>query len=243
MIARWSDGLEIGENLARSKSKQPPVAPKIIAFYLPQFHPTEENDRWWGPGFTEWHNVAKARPLFRGHMQPKLPGELGFYDLRLAQTRSDQAALAKQYGIHGFCYWHYWFGGKRLLETPIEEALEMNEPDLPFCLGWANESWTGAWHGSPHKTLIEQTYPQKDPERHYQVLRRFFRDRRYIKHESKPLLYVYKPRDNPRGKRYLQPCANWLAPMAFRGSTLSANGRQIPKDVLTRQPNSDWMPR
>jgi hypothetical protein len=191
-----------------SKPKKPAIAPliapKIIAFYLPQFHPIEENNRWWGPGFTEWHNVAKARPLFRGHLQPRLPGELGFYDLRLGQTRSDQASLAKQYGVHGFCYWHYWFGGKRLLETPIEQILKMHEPDLPFCLGWANESWTGVWHGSPYKTLMEQTYPEKDPERHYEILRRFFHDRRYIKHEGKPLLYIYRPRDIPRNDSYLQ---------------------------------------
>lgn len=179
------------------------IVPKIIAFYLPQFHPIKENDVWWGPGFTEWHNVAKARPLFKGHLQPKLPGELGFYDLRLAQTRSDQAALAKQYGVYGFCYWHYWFGGKRLLEIPIEQVLETEEPDFPFCLGWANESWTGVWHGSPHKTLIEQHYPENDAERHYAILRRFFHDRRYIKHNGKPLLYVSRPRDNPKLGDYL----------------------------------------
>lgn len=178
------------------------VFPKIIAFYLPQFHPIAENNLWWGPGFTEWHNVAKARPLFRGHVQPRLPGELGFYDLRLSQTRSDQARLAKQYGVYGFCYWHYWFGGKRLLETPIEQMLTMNEPDLPFCVAWANESWTGVWHGSPHKSLIEQTYPEGDAERHYAILRRFFHDRRYIRHEGKPVLYLYRPREIPA--RYLQ---------------------------------------
>ncbi len=206
----------------RKQSIAPPIAPKIIAFYLPQFHPIEENNLWWGPGFTEWHNVAKARPLFRGHLQPRLPGELGFYDLRLSQTRSDQASLAKKYGVHGFCYWHYWFGGKRLLEAPIEQILEMNEPDLPFCLAWANESWTGVWHGSPHKTLIEQTYPEKDPERHYEVLRRFFHDKRYIKHESKPLLYMYRPLELPRGQRYLQTlrelaCSDGLAGLYIVG--------------------------
>jgi hypothetical protein len=186
-----------------SNLKNKLVAPKIIAFYLPQFHPIEENNSWWGPGFTEWHNVAKARPLFKGHLQPKLPGELGFYDLRLNQTRSDQASLAKQYGVYGFCYWHYWFGGKRLLETPIEQVLETKEPDLLFCLGWANESWTGVWHGSPHKTLIEQTYPKDDPQRHYELLRRFFQDERYIKHEGKPLLYVLSPRKIPGESDYL----------------------------------------
>lgn len=180
------------------------ISPKIIAFYLPQFHPIEENNEWWGAGFTEWHNVAKARPLFRNHRQPNLPGELGFYDLRLGSTRADQAALAKQYGVHGFCYWHYWFGGKRLLETPVEEVLALKEPNFPFCLGWANESWTGVWHGSPRKILMEQTYPKDDPEKHYGLLRRFFADPRYIKHEGKPLLYVYKPRHLPVDARYLE---------------------------------------
>lgn len=186
-----------------SSPKNESVSPKIIAFYLPQFHPIAENNSWWGPGFTEWHNVAKARPLFKGHLQPKLPGELGFYDLRLNQTRLDQASLAKQYGVYGFCYWHYWFGGKRLLETPIEQVLKTKEPDFPFCLGWANESWTGVWHGSPHKTLIEQTYPDNDPQHHYELLRRFFHDERYIKYLGKPLLYVLSPRKFPPESLYL----------------------------------------
>lgn len=168
--------------------------PKIIAFYLPQFHPVPENDEWWGPGFTEWHNVAKARPLFRGHVQPRLPGELGFYDLRLSETREAQAALAREYGVHGFCYWHYWFAGKRLLEDPLERVLASGKPDLPFCIGWANETWTGVWHGAPRRILMEQRYPPGDAEAHYAVLRRYFRDPRYIRDEGRPLLYVYKPR-------------------------------------------------
>lgn len=177
--------------------------PKIIAFYLPQYHPIPENNAWWGAGFTEWHNVAKARPLFSGHEQPKLPGELGFYDLRLAQTRADQAALAREHGVDGFCYWHYWFAGKRLLETPAEAMLKSGEPNMPFCLGWANESWTGVWHGSPNKVLANQAYPDGDAEAHYALLRRFFKDPRYICKNGKPLFYVYKPRLIPADTAYL----------------------------------------
>lgn len=169
------------------------IKPRVIAYHLPQFHPIPENDAWWGPGFTEWHNVAKARPLFRGHAQPNLPGELGFYDMRLAQTRADQAALARAHGVHGFCYWHYWFAGRRLLEQPVEALLAEGMPNLPFCLGWANESWTGIWHGSPQSMLLEQTYPAGDADAHYALLRRFFHDPRYILHEGRPLLHIYKP--------------------------------------------------
>lgn len=178
--------------------------PKIIAFYLPQFHPIQENSSWWGDGFTEWHNVARARPLFRGHTQPKLPGELGFYDLRLERTRVDQAALAQQYGIFGFCYWHYWFDGRRLLETPIEQISLSGRPKFPFCLGWANESWTGVWHGSPRSVLVAQTYSDGDADRHYDLLRKYFHDERYIKHQGKPLFYVYKPRLLPADGAYLK---------------------------------------
>ena len=172
--------------------------PKVITFYLPQFHPILENDSWWGAGFTEWFNVAKARPLFKGHQQPNLPGELGFYDLRLAETRRDQAALASTHGIHGFCYWHYWFAGERLLERPLEEVLSSADPDFPFCVGWANESWTGIWHGAPGKLLKEQTYPEGDADAHYTLLRRFFHDPRYIRDAGRPLLYVYRPRQLPQ---------------------------------------------
>jgi len=131
---------------------------RVIAFYLPQFYPTKENNEWWGPGFTEWTNVAKARPLFKGHTQPNIPGRLGFYDLRLKETREEQAELASNHGIEGFCYWHYWFGnGVRVLDRVFDEVLNSGKPDFPFCLGWANESWTGIWHGAPKKFLLSKT--------------------------------------------------------------------------------------
>ena len=154
-------------------------APRLIALYLPQFHPIPENDEFWGAGFTEWTNVAAARPLYRGHVQPKLPGELGFYDLRLADSRAAQAALARAAGIEGFCYWHYWFGGRRVLERPFQEVLESGQPDFPFCLGWANDHWTGVWYGAPDRVLIEQTYPgPHDYRAHFESILPALRDRR-----------------------------------------------------------------
>lgn len=175
---------------------------RVIAFYLPQFHPIPENDEWWGPGFSEWTNVARARPLFPGHYQPNLPGELGFYDLRLAETRIEQARLAQTHGIEGFCYWHYWLGGgRRLLERPFNEVLESGKPDFPFCLGWANHPWTGVWFGSDD-ILAEQNYPGlEDDEAHFTYLLKAFSDRRYITVEGKPIFYVHRPRDIPNSKR------------------------------------------
>ena len=174
-----------------------------LALYLPQYHPIPENDEWWGPGFTEWTNVAKARPLYKGHVQPNQPGDLGFYELRLEDTRCAQAALARQYGIDGFCYYHYWFGnGKRLIERPFEEVLKSQKPDFPFCLAWANQTWAGVWHGLDKQVLIEQTYPGDDDHRtHFETLLPAFEDPRYIRIDGKPLFMIYDPSDLPGGKR------------------------------------------
>jgi lipopolysaccharide biosynthesis protein len=179
---------------------------RAIAYYLPQFHPIPENDAWWGDGFTEWVNVAKARPLFPGHWQPRLPGELGFYDLRLPETREAQAALARAHGVEAFCYYHYWFGaGRRLLERPFMEVVESGEPDFPFCAAWANQTWTGIWHGAPGRVLIEQTYPGEDDHRaHFDVLASAFHDRRYVRVDDKPLFIVYRPQELPDVGRFVE---------------------------------------
>jgi hypothetical protein len=171
---------------------------RLIAFYLPQFHPIPENNEWWGPGFTEWTNVAKAKPMFRGHYQPHIPADLGFYDLRVPETRIAQAKMAKEYGIEAFCYFHYWFAGKRLLERVFNEVLKSGEPDFPFCLCWANHSWMGIWSGCPDRTLIEQTYPGfNDYQAHFETLLPAFQDKRYLKVDGKPLFVIYQPMKIP----------------------------------------------
>ncbi len=171
---------------------------RLIAFHLPQFHPTPLNDAWWGKGFTEWTNVAKARPLFPGHYQPHVPADLGFYDLRLAEARHAQAELAKEYGLEGFCYYHYWFGdGRRMLERPVNEILSSGEPDFPFCLCWANHSWNTIWQGT-NEMLMEQTYPGWDDyAEHFDWLLQAFRDPRYLTLDGKPIFVIYAPRDIP----------------------------------------------
>lgn len=170
---------------------------RVIAFYLPQFYPIAENDNVWGPGFTEWTNVAKARPLFRGHYQPRIPADLGFYDLRLPETREQQAQLAKEAGIEGFCYWHYWMGnGKRLLERPFNEVLESGKPDFPFCLAWANHDWkTNTWKNNGGNSMIcEQKYPgDEDYTNHFNYVLNAFKDHRYITVDGKPLFLIYDP--------------------------------------------------
>jgi hypothetical protein len=175
--------------------------PRLIPLYLPQYHPIPENDAWWGKGFTEWRNVAKAKPLFKGHYQPHHPGDLGFYDLRVPEVREAQAQMAKEAGIEGFCYWYLWYAGKRLLERPFNEVLESGKPDFPFCLGWDNETWTGIWHNAPDRILIEQTYPgYEDNVAHFNnVLLPAFTDNRYITVDDKPLLIIFRPADIPLG--------------------------------------------
>lgn len=177
---------------------------RLIAFYLPQYHPIPENDVWWGKGFTEWTNVAKAKPLFKGHYQPHLPADLGFYDLRIPEVREAQAEMARDAGIEGFCYWHYWFAGKQLLERPFNEVLASGKPDYPFCLAWANQSWTGIWHGAPDRVLIEQTYPGKEDHiAHFNALLPAFSDDRYIKVDGKPIFVVYKPNELPDPDQFI----------------------------------------
>jgi hypothetical protein len=182
---------------AVSHETQPTEVAKVIAFYLPQYHPIAENDQWWGPGFTEWTNVSKASPLFEGHHQPRVPSELGFCDLRVAETRHAQAELARAHGIHAFCYYHYWFGGKQLLERPFAAVLASGEPDFPFCLCWANEPWSRRWDGRADDVLQAQTYSADDDIAHIQSLFPAFADRRYLTVEGKPLFIVYQARDLP----------------------------------------------
>lgn len=168
---------------------------KIIALYLPQFHTIPENDEWWGEGFTEWTNTQKATPLFKGHYQPKIPINKGYYNLSDVTVMEQQAELAKEYGVFGFCYYHYWFkGGKQLLEKPVENMLLDAKVDIPFCLCWANENWSRNWDGGNREILMEQDYgTRSDWEKHFQYFLRFFKDKRYITYQGKPLLWIYKP--------------------------------------------------
>lgn len=170
---------------------------RVIAYYLPQFHPIPENDKFWGKGFTEWTNVAKAKPLFKGHYQPRIPADLGFYDLRLPEVREQQAQMAREVGIEGFCYWHYWFGnGKRLLQRPFNEVLQSGKPDFPFCLAWANHSWKTSTleNGGKDRMIVEQRYlGEEDYTLHFQEVLPAFRDKRYITIESKPLFAIFDP--------------------------------------------------
>ena len=188
-----------------------PVHPKafeqtvrLIAFYLPQFHPIPENDEWWGPGFTEWNNVRSAGPGFRTHHQPRVPGQLGYYDLRSPETRQAQAKLAAEHGIHGFCYYHYWFNGKQLLDLPFSEVLDSGSPDFPFCLCWANENWTRAWDGLEREILIAQDYETYDVEQHVDSLVPAFLDHRYIRVDGKPLFLIYRADQIPDLSRVVE---------------------------------------
>lgn len=183
---------------------------RVIAFYLPQFHPIPENDAWWGKGFTEWTNVAKAKPIYKGHYQPKIPADLGFYDLRLPEVREEQAKLAIDAGVEGFCYWHYWFGnGKQLLERPFKEVLLTGKPDFPFCVGWANHSWSNkSWEKGDlikeNRLLMEQVYSEDDYVEHFNYLLPAFKDSRYLKIDGKPIFVIFDPFGIPDANSFIK---------------------------------------
>jgi hypothetical protein len=225
------------------------AAARVIALYLPQYHPIPENDEWWGKGFTEWTNVAKARPLFWGHQQPRLPADLGFYDLRVPEVREAQAQLARDCGIEGFCYWHYWFGnGRRILERPFTEVLERGAPDFPFCLAWANHSWTTIWRGDDRRTLIEQTYPGPDDERaHFDAVLPAFRDPRYICVDGKPVFGVFKPWEVPDADGFVSHWRRLAKDNGFPGLYFVAISNEFldqrlrPYDAITSNPPFDFL--
>lgn len=205
--------------------------PLIIAYYLPQFHPIKENDEWWGKGFTEWTNVGKAKPLFRGHYQPKVPADLGYYDLRLPEVRQQQADLAREAGVSGFCYWHYWFGnGKQLMNEIIDEIVETGKPDFPFCLGWANETWKAKqWNadGLGDKILMEQCYGgMNDYRQHFEYVIKLFKDKRYIKIENRPIFLVYQPQLMPEMGLFITLWNKWAIQEGFDGIYFIARMRQ-----------------
>lgn len=202
------------------------MKPKVFAFYLPQFHPFPENDEWWGKGFTEWTNVGKAKPLFKGHYQPRVPADLGYYDLRLPEIRQQQADLAREAGVTAFCYWHYWFGnGKRLLADVFQEVLDTGKPDFPFCLAWANHTWRAvgctAGNESP-EVLMEQTYPGIEDERmHFDFLLKAFRDKRYVKVNGKPFLFIFDSKSIPT--EYIKNFKKWTIEAGYPGLYLVGN--------------------
>ena len=203
---------------------------------MPQYHPIPENDEWWGKGFTEWTNVAQAKPQFRGHYQPRIPADLGFYDLRLPEVREQQAELAREAGLEGFCYYHYWFGnGKQLLERPFNEVLASGKPDFPFCLCWANHDWTNkSWiKGNSMRmdsTIAQMAYSKEDHIAHFKALLPAFHDKRYMTVDGKPIFAVYAPHDIPDVEQFIETWQklareNGLSGIHFIGYTVNSAGR------------------
>lgn len=192
--------------MTETESSSPTPRTRVLAFHLPQFHPIPENDEWWGKGFTEWTNTAKAKPRFPGHYQPHVPADLGFYDLRLPEARAAQAELARRFDIGGFIYWHYWFGdGRELLQRPVDEIVASGEPDFPFAIGWANQTWSGIWHGAEDRILMEQRYPGIDDDRaHFARLLPMFTDPRYITVHGRPLFYIFRPEQLPDAAAFVE---------------------------------------
>lgn len=189
---------------------------RALAVHLPQFHPIPENDRWWGKGFTEWTNVTRSLPKYEGHYQPHLPADMGFYDLRLNESLIAQAELAADHGIHGFCFYHYWFTGKKLLERPTEQMLALGTPDFPFCFCWANENWTRNWDGLNNHVLMEQHYSAEDDKEHIQYLAQFFNDKRYIRVDDKPVLLVYRTEIIPDIKKTAERLRSEAQKLGFK---------------------------
>ncbi|MCC6867025.1 MAG: glycoside hydrolase family 99-like domain-containing protein [Ignavibacteria bacterium] len=189
---------------------------KIITFYLPQYHPIPENDKWWGKGFTDWRNVVKSKPRYVGHYQPQLPADLGFYDLRNEETRIAQAELAKEYDINAFCYYHYWFNGKMLLEKPFNEVLKSGKPNFPFCLCWANENWSRRWDGLDSEILIKQDFDNYNLDEHISWLNKAFIDDRYIKVNNNPIFLIYNASGIPNLERFIKQFRDKLKSFDFK---------------------------
>jgi lipopolysaccharide biosynthesis protein len=225
---------------------------RLIAYYLPQFHAISENDAWWGTGFTEWTNVTKALPRYIGHRQPKLPADLGFYDLANVDSLRRQVALARRAGIGGFCIHNYWFAGRKLLERPLELLLADKSIDMPFCLNWANESWSRRWDGSESELLMEQTYDPQDLSGYVRSILPALRDPRYIKVNGRPLIMVYRPAVIPYPERTFAAWRSFLIaegigdPYLVMAQVFDDNDpRRYGLDAAAGFPphNSNWMAR
>jgi len=222
---------------------------RIIAFYLPQFHQIPENDEWWGKGFTEWTNVGKAKPLFKGHYQPRVPADLGYYDLRMAKVREQQVELAKEAGVYGFCYWHYWFGNsKQLLNEILDDVIESGKPDFPLCLGWANHTWYAKnWNSNSEsgkdKILIEQNYYGVDDYRkHFEYVLRAFKDKRYIKKDGMPVFLIYDPDSLPSD--FIDYWNHLAIESGFeKGVYFIANVTKMSSEILLKKFNAFTYPK